>query len=628
MAAGRCTYEFGDFRLDAAQRVLLLKSGARALPLTSRAFDTLVYLVEHPGQLLSKATLMKAVWPDVVVEENSLNQNISLLRRVLGETPGEYRFIVTVPGRGYRFVAEVRTINESTDEAPHNGHAPTTVEALRPKAVVHARTPIAILPFANLSGDPATAYLGEAMAEELINTFARVLWFEVVARTSAFEFKDRNLDVRKIARDLDVEAVLEGSIRRIGERIRVTAQLVDGRTGHHLWSESYERSCEDLARVQDELTIAIVDASTSHFVRKTRRRTPTRDLEAYHLYLEAVALRAQPTEDNLDTAIQVLDRALVRDPDFARAWYAIAETRAYRAANGDCSIDVLSDAERDARHALALDSSISRAHGVLGLVNACCGRWIEAETELRRALCLVARNPEALVLHAVYVARQAGHQRKALAEIQLAYELAPATPAPALHLGMQKLLDGESAEAGQWIDLAIANGYPKTLSIVREARSQLAVREGRFAEAAQELTETLSCASREAGGFHAIQSFFQAQADRSHSASAIMALRAWDATLQSLELDLCSAQRLIVWFTALGEIKIAHDVAQRTVDRLTACGTIGSGWGVLWAKEMQPFRDAARFQQLISRLALTNYWRQYGPPDNCAVRGELLTCSY
>jgi hypothetical protein len=247
---------------------------------------------------------------------------------------------------------------------------------------------------------------------------------------------------------------------------------------------------------------------------------------------------------------------------------------------------------------------------------------------LRRALSLVARNPEALVLHAVYVARQAGHQRKALAEIQLAYDLAPATPAPALHLGTQKLLDGEVAEAGQWIDLAIANGYPRTLCIVREARSQLAMRDGRFVEAAQELTETLSCAAREAGGFEAIQSFFQAQADHSQRARAITALQAWDETLQSLELDLCAAQRLMVWFTALGAIDIAHDVAQRTVDRLAACGTIGSGWGVLWAKEMQPFRDAARFQQLISRLALTNYWRQYGPPDNCAVRGELLICSY
>lgn len=627
MTAGRCTYEFGDFRLDAAQRLLLLKSGARALPLTSRAFDTLLYLVEHPGQLLGKATLMKAVWPDVVVEENSLNQNISLLRRVLGESPGEYRFIVTVPGRGYRFVAEVRTVHESPDDIGRNGRAGQD-EPMRPRPIAHARTPIAILPFANLTGDPATDYLGEAMAEQLISTFARVQWFEVVARTSAFEFKDRNLDVRKIARDLDVDAVLEGSIRRVGERIRIAAQLVDGRTGHHLWSESYERGCDDPARVQDELTIAIVDAVISHTVRRTRRKTPTRDLEAYHLYLEAVALRSQPTEDNLQSALRILDRALVRDPDFARAWYAIAETRAHRAANGDCTLNLLNDAERDARHALALDSSISRAHGVLGLVNACCGRWIDAETELRRALSLIARNPEALVLHAVYVARQAGHQRKALAEIQFAYELAPASPAPALHLGTQKLLGGEVAEAGQWIDVAVANGYPKTLDIVREARAQLAMRDGRIAEAAQELTETLSSASRQAGGFEAIQSFCRAQSDQSHAGKALTALRAWDAALQSQALDLCTSLRLMAWFTMLGEIETAHDVAQRTLDRLAACGTIGSGWGMLWCKHMQPFRDASRFQQLVARLGLLSYWRQYGPPDDCSLRGELLIASY
>jgi len=627
MAPGRCTYEFGDFRLDAAQRVLLLKSGARALPLTSRAFDTLLYLVEHPGQLLSKATLMKAIWPEVVVEENSLNQNISLLRRVLGESPGEYRFIVTVPGRGYRFVAEVRTVNELADEPPRSERPPIAVDPVRPKPVVHARTPIAILPFANLTGDPATDYFGQAMAEELINTFARVQWFEVVARTSAFEFKDRNLDVRKIARDLDVDAVLEGSIRRIGERIRVAAQLVDGRTGHHLWSESYERSCEDLAKVQDELTIAIVDATTSHCVRKAKRKTPTRDLEAYHLYLEAVALRAQPTEDNLDAAIQILDRALARDPDFARAWYAIAETRAYRAAQGDGTPNLLRDAERDARHALALDSSISRAHGVLGLINACCGRWLDAETELRRALSLVGRNPETLVFHAVYVARQAGHLRKALAELQLAYELAPTSSALALHLGTQKLLEGDGVEAGKWVELAIVNGYPRTLAAVREARAQLAMRDGRFSEAAQELTETLSSASRESGGFEAIQSFFRAQSDQSHIAEAIAALQAWEATLRSQDLDLCTAQRLMIWFTMLGDIETAHDVAQRTVDRLESQGTTGNGWGMLWAREMRAFRDSSRFQQLISRLGLMGYWRQYGPPDNCAIRGDLLISS-
>src|SRR5687768_13246215 len=155
MAAGRCTYEFGDFRLDAARRLLLLKSGARALPLTSRAFDTLLYLVEHPGKLLSKATLIGAIWPDVVVEENSLNQNISLLRRVLGEHPGEYRFIVTEPGRGYRFVAEVRTINESPDESSQPAPIPSANAPVHPRTGVAVRISIAILPFANLTGDSA-----------------------------------------------------------------------------------------------------------------------------------------------------------------------------------------------------------------------------------------------------------------------------------------------------------------------------------------------------------------------------------------------------------------------------------------------------------------------------------------
>lgn len=627
MATGRFTYEFGDFRLDAARRLLLPKDGDRALPLTARAFDTLLYLVERPGELLSKAALMGAIWPDVVVEENSLNQNISLLRRVLGESPGEYRFIVTVPGRGYRFVAEVRTVSEPSDELSQLAVAANAGAPTRPGTRAHVRVPLAILPFANLTGDPVTDYFGESMAEELINTFARVRWFEVASRTSTFAFKDRNVDVRKIARELDVEAVLEGSIRRIGERIRVTAQLVDGRTGHHLWSESYERNCDDLARVQDEITIAIVDSTASHFVMGTaRRRTPTRDLEAYHLYLQAMALRAQPTEDNLETAIQILDRALARDPDFARAWYAIAEARAHRAANDGCVLDLLNHAERDARHALALDPSISRAHGVLGLINACCGRWLEAETELRRALSLVARNPDALVFHAIYIARQAGHQRKALAEIQLAYELTPSTPALALHLGAQKLLDGDDSEACKWIDLAVANGYPRDLAAVREARAQLAMREGRFDDAAQELVETLSPVSREAGGFEAIQSFYRAQSDPSRNDRAIAALQAWVAKLPPEELDPSTTQRLIVWFTVLGAIDAAHDVAQRTVERLAAHGTIGNGWGVLWTREMSAFRDSPRFQSLLSRLGLFSYWRQYGPPDNCVLRGDLLHC--
>jgi hypothetical protein len=155
----------------------------------------------------------------------------------------------------------------------------------------------------------------------------------------------------------------------------------------------------------------------------------------------------------------------------------------------------------------------------------------------------------------------------------------------------------------------------------------MAMHERRFDEAAQELTETLSPTSREAGGFEAIQFFYRALSDSSRRDLAIEALQAWEAKLPAEELDPSGAHRLIVWFTMLGAIETAHDVAQRTLDRLSAHGSIGNGWGILWTKEMHPFRESARFQHLLSRLGLFNYWRQYGPPDSCVLRGDLIQCS-
>lgn len=200
-------------------------------------------------------------------------------------------------------------------------------------------------------------------------------------------------------------------------------------------------------------------------------------------------------------------------------------------------------------------------------------------------------------------------------------------PALALHLGAQTLLDGDGRAACKWIDLAVANGYPRSLTAVREARAELALREGRFDDAIQELTETLSPASREAGGFEAIQSFYRACSDSSRSPQAIAALQAWEAGLPPQELGPGATQRFILWFTMLGAIDAAHDVAQRTVDRLAAQGMVGTGWGILWSREMHRFRDSPRFQMLLSRLGLFNYWRQYGPPDNCVLRGDQLQCS-
>src|SRR5215831_54492 len=233
-------YGFGEFCLDAGKRLLLACDWA-PVSLTPKAYDALVYLVEHAGAVVHKDELMRALWPDTAVEENNLTQNISLLRRVLGEQRGEHRYIATVPGRGYQFVARVR------------GVAPNAAGS-QPAATAS----IAVLPFVNVSGGPDCEYLGDGLAEELINAFSKLSRVRVVARTSAFSFKGRQADVREIADQLGANLVLEGSVRKSGNRLRITAQLVDAADGYQLWSERFDREIDkhEIFQVQDEITPA------------------------------------------------------------------------------------------------------------------------------------------------------------------------------------------------------------------------------------------------------------------------------------------------------------------------------------------------------------------------------------
>src|SRR5215831_20900456 len=193
-------YEFGEFRLHAAERRLTSRADGRPIELTAKALDTLHFLLQHPGELLDKSTLIEAVWPNVVVEENNLNQVMSALRRALGDGSGGRRFIVTVPGRGYQFVAPVREVrDEATSDRPDSRAAP---------AAISDQKSIAVLPFASLSSDPERDYFGDGIAEELIHLLARVPGLKVPARTSSFAYKGRNIDVRQIARELGVGMLL------------------------------------------------------------------------------------------------------------------------------------------------------------------------------------------------------------------------------------------------------------------------------------------------------------------------------------------------------------------------------------------------------------------------------------
>ena len=370
---------FGDFTLDVRKR-LLLGPDSRPLPLTSRAFDTLAYLVEHPGELIDKHKLMKAVWPDTVVEENNLNQNISLVRRVLGETPGENRFVVTIPGRGFQFVHPVSRVDAEaasngvaapapqaealgstrldapqTDAHPDDGagrrqliRAAAAIAIVlvggyvlrdafmpsRPKAsplddkgqsAVTVRVPsLAVLPLINMSDDREQEYFSDGLTEELSSRLGELDGVRVVGRTSAFAFKGKNDDLRSIGRRLGVDHLVEGSVRRSGDELRITAQLVDVATGSRVWSQVYERKLDEVFAVQQDIANAVARELTARLRIGADPYLPaTRNMAAYDEYLVGAKLVKSMGPAYLK-GIEHLERAVAADPGFARAWGALA----------------------------------------------------------------------------------------------------------------------------------------------------------------------------------------------------------------------------------------------------------------------------------------------------------------
>jgi TolB-like protein len=249
----------GQFRLDRLNR-RLTHAGA-SVSLGGRALDVLEVLAAGAGETVGKHTLLDQVWPGLTVEENTLQVHISALRKVLGQGA-----IITVPGRGYRLVMA------APDETPDSS-------AGQPS--------IAVLPFANLSGDIEQEYFADGIAEDIITELSRLPWLSVIARSSSFAYKGRALDIRQLGRDLAVRYVLEGSVRRSSDRLRVTAQLIDAGNGAHIWAERYDRTVTDLFAVQDEITEAVVIAiggRVTDIERQRALRRPPASLSAWAAY--------------------------------------------------------------------------------------------------------------------------------------------------------------------------------------------------------------------------------------------------------------------------------------------------------------------------------------------------------
>jgi len=624
-------YEFAEFRLLAAQRRLVARADGRAIDLTQKAFDALLYLVRRPGELLDKATLLKAIWPNVVVEENNLNQVISTLRRALADGHDGQRFIVTVPGRGYQFVAEVRENDDPA--AADRARAPAPPPAAQTSTDPAHLPSIAVLPFVSLSNDPEKDFFGDGIADELIHLLARVPGLKVPARTSSFAYKGRNVDIRSIAKDLGVASVLEGTVRSAGERTRVTVQLINAQTGFHLWSQSYDRRYEDIFKLQDELAGAILQTLQVNLHGKLPAAVlpgpPTPNLEAYHLYLQGSTITLRGSLDSAPAGMRLLEKAIAIDPNFGRAYADLAAAQYASVTTGAATADLLSEVQRNCQRALEVDPAIHKAYATLCGVSVYRGQWLDAEQYYRKALCLNPAEPAAHLFYGVVLLPQTGRLHAALRASQEAYRLAPAVPFTAQAVALTSSLLGRDADTTIYVQLAVDLGMPRSTPPIPFLDAAVAMNAGRYAEAAEYMNSVVPSAALEAGGAAVVRLIYAATAGAADTRAAIEALQ----TLRAGAAREAMASPIMVmlstvWFVRLGALDLAYELTQAALQEFETTGILRGAIHVAtcWLPEMRPFRQDSRFQDYVARLGLIEYWKQYGPPDDCDLQdGKLIS---
>src|ERR1700690_1900830 len=470
------SYEFEDFRVEVGQR-LLFRQG-NPVRLTPKVFDTLLLLVQRKGEVISKDELMKEVWPDTTVEENNLTQNISTLRRILGENPGENRYIATVPGQGYRFVPAVEVSGVSRLETE--------------------RLTIAVLPFANLSSDPESEFFADGITEEIINALVQIRSLQVVARTSAFSFKGKQVDLRTVGATLNAGTVLEGSVRKSGERVRIVAQLINAADGYHIWSERYDRQLQDIFAVQDEIARTIADRLKITLGPEKGEmliRSDTKDLEAYQLYLKGRFHWNKRSADGLQKAIEYFQQAIAKDPSYAVAYAGLADAynlMSFR--NVLAPHAVMPKAKAAAIKALELDARRAEPHVSLAYASFTYDRNSPAAGKhFERAMAL---NPAYVTGHAFYplYLSSCGRSEESLSVAKRALELDPAAPAVshvlAVQLYLARFFDEALSQCQQTLERD--PNYEPAYAVLGQVYSLT----GKFGEAVVQFEKSLAATQR------------------------------------------------------------------------------------------------------------------------------------
>lgn len=331
---GDVRFIFGDYVLDPERRELTARG--QTVAIGPKVFDLLLHLVANRDRVTGKDELLQAVWAGRIVSESTITSHINAVRKAIGDSGEAQRLVRTVARKGFRFIGEV-----SLDEAEGAPEAPAGEAHGEPRPVPALALPdrpsITVLPFQNLSGDPEQQYFTDGVVEDIILALSRVRWLFVIARNSSFTYRDRAVEVQDVGRELGVRYVLEGSVRRAANKVRITGQLIDAITGTHLWAERFEGTFDDLFSLQDRVAESVVGAIAPQLERaeiERAKRKPTESLDAYDYYLRGMANLHRGTRDAIDAALPLFYKAIELDPDFSSAYGGAAWCYFWRKLNG------------------------------------------------------------------------------------------------------------------------------------------------------------------------------------------------------------------------------------------------------------------------------------------------------
>lgn len=451
-------YHFGEFSLDPQNRVL--KRGRETVSLTPKTFDVLLLLVRNAGRTVTKDELLQTVWPDSFVEESNLSQTIFRVRKALDETD-DRRYILTVQGEGYRFLIPVTEADRVRTEiaapnrtqppevpfqSPPISHRKSASIVLAAVALVlvamsavwrgHAREPgrimLAVLPFENLTGDAAQEYVSDGLTEEMITQLGNLnpTRLGVIARTSVMYYKNTHTPLDQIGRALNAQYVIEGSVRRDSDRVRITAQLIRVNDQTHVWAREYDREQKDLLALEDEVSQEIaneIQRTLGDGVRgSVQVPAPRQNYESYDLYLKGLYFFNKRTQEDLKESIRYFQQATAKDPGNAQAYAGLAKAYTILSAySSPPDAELIPEARAAAAKALQINESLSGAHAALALiVQNHDWDWQTAEKEFRRAIEL---NPNDATAHHWYAEHLMWRGRfdEAIDEIQRGHQLDP-----------------------------------------------------------------------------------------------------------------------------------------------------------------------------------------------------------